>query len=333
MVEQRTENPRVTSSSLVPGKVPIKYHHLDKMQFDFVYKVYQIYKQNYSDKNKLIAVSFGKDSISLLLFLFYIQRTLNKPTYLLYCNHFYKKNNFETLKEGFKISYLINGNLIISCPMNSKKTETKQRLWRHRIFKRTVQLLKLNSIYVGHTKTDKIETVLFNLFRGSGLNGLSNLNIKNYHFEHECFKNYYSTKKLKLNIKKINIYRPLLDITRQSLKEIIKNNNIPNIIDITNFNMNFKRNKIRLILIPLLKFYFNKNIETQIERLSIQFELNNSYLNSEINHLLKNKKKITKDEFKKLPKVIQYQFLKKLITVYSGKDANFNLITKLQTKI
>ena len=45
------------------------------------------------------------------------------------------------------------------------------------MFKRTVQLLKLNSIYLGHTKTDKIETILFNLFRGSGLTGLSNFKI------------------------------------------------------------------------------------------------------------------------------------------------------------
>ena len=132
------------------------------MQFDFVYKVYQIYKQNYSDKNKLIAVSFGQDSISLLFFLFYIQQILNQPTYLLHCNHFYTKDNFFTLNEGFKISYLINGNLIIACPINIKKTETTQRLWRHRMFKRSIQLLNLNSIYLGHTKTDKIETIKYN---------------------------------------------------------------------------------------------------------------------------------------------------------------------------
>ncbi len=301
------------------------------MQFDFVYKVYQIYKQNYSDKNKLIAVSFGQDSISLLFFLFYIQQILNQPTYLLHCNHFYTKDNFFTLNEGFKISYLINGNLIIACPINIKKTETTQRLWRHRMFKRSIQLLNLNSIYLGHTKTDKIETILFNLFRGSGLTGLSNFNRENLHFEQECFIN--STQTLKLNIKTIQFRRPLLGFSRQNLKEVINNNKIPNLIDFSNFDTNFTRNKIRLILMPILKLYFNKNIETQIERLSIQFDLDNQFFESEMTQLIKTSNKITKVKFKELPISIQYRFLKKLLKIYSGKDVNFNLITKLQTKI
>ena len=331
MVEQRTENPRVTSSSLVPGKVPIKYHHIYKMQFDFIYKVYQIYKQNYSDKNKLIAVSFGQDSISLLFFLFYIQQTLNKPTYLLHCNHFYNKDNFVTLNEGFKISYLINGNLIITCPIATQKTEIKQRLWRHRMFKRVVQLLELNSIYLGHTKTDKIETILFNLFRGSGLTGLSNFKIENVHFEQECFS--HSTDHLKLNINKIRFRRPLLRISRQNLKKILTSNKLPYLIDFSNFDINFARNKIRLILIPMLKYYFNNNLETQIERLSMQFDIDNQFFESEISQLIKTSTTINKSEFKKLPRAIQYRFLKKVLKSYSGKDVNFNLIRKLQTKI
>jgi tRNA(Ile)-lysidine synthase len=331
LVEQRTENPRVTSSSLVPGKVPIKYHHLNKMQFDFVYKVYQIYRQNYSDKNKLIAVSFGQDSISLLFFLFYIQQILLQPIHLLHCNHFYHRNNFYYVREGFKISYFINGNLMISCPINTITTETKQRSWRQRIFKRSVELLNFNSIYLGHTKTDKIETILFNLFRGSGLQGLTTLTNKSFHFEHQCFQK--SNKKLKLKINKIKFIRPLLNSSRHSLKLIIKNNKIPNLIDFSNFNTNFTRNKIRLILIPLLKIYFNKNIETQIERLSFQLEIDNVFYNNQVEQLLKNKTKITRNNFKNLPKAVQYRLLKKVITIYSGREINFNLITKLQTKI
>ena len=301
------------------------------MQFDFVYKVYQIYKQNYSDKNKLIAVSFGQDSVSLLFFLFYIQQTLLQPIHLLHCNHFYQKSNFYCVREGFKISYFINGNLIISCPIDTIPTETKQRSWRQRIFKRSVELLDLNSIYLGHTKTDKIETILFNLFRGSGLQGLTTLPNQNLHFEQQCFQK--STKKLKLKINKVKFIRPLLGSSRNSLKLIIKNNKIPHFIDFSNFNTNFTRNRIRLILIPLLKVYFNKNIETQIERLSFQLEVDNSFYNSKVDQLLKNKTKITRNNFKKLPKPIQYRLLKKVITIYSGRETNFNLITKLQTKI
>lgn len=304
------------------------------MQLDFVYRVYQIYTQSYSDKKKLIAVSFGQDSISLLFILFYIQQTLKHSIHLLHCNHFYQTNNFYILREGFKISYLVNSNLIVSCPINTLQTETKQRLWRHRIFKRTVNLVKLNSIYLGHTKTDKIETILFNLFRGSNLTNLSNFTDQSIYFDHECFKNSRNNLFVQINpVSKIKFFRPLFNISRQTVKNIIKNNKIPNLIDFSNFDTNFTRNKIRLILMPILKLYFNKNIETQIERLSIQFDLDNQFFESEMTQLIKTSNKITKVKFKELPISIQYRFLKKLLKIYSGKDVNFNLITKLQTKI
>lgn len=304
------------------------------MQFDFVYRVYQIYTQSYSDKKKLIAVSFGQDSISLLFILFYIQQTLKHSIHLLHCNHFYQTNNFYILREGFKISYLVNSNLIVSCPINTLQTETKQRLWRHRIFKRTVNLVKLNSIYLGHTKTDKIETILFNLFRGSNLTNLSNFTDQNIYFDHECFKNSRNNLFVQINpVSKIKFFRPLFNISRQTVKNIIKNNEIPNLIDFSNFNIQFSRNKIRLLLVPLLKLYFNHNIETQIERTLLQAELDNVYFKKVITKLLVNKRQINKSKFKKLSKAEKYRFLKQVVTCYSGKDVNFNLIKKLETKI
>ena len=304
------------------------------MQFDFVYRVYQIYKQNYSDKNKLIGISFGQDSISLLFILFYIQEILNKSTHLLHCNHFYQTNNFYILREGFKISYLLNSNLIISCPISNLETETNQRAWRHRIFKRSINMLNLNSIYLGHTKTDKIETFLFNLFRGGSLTNLTNFTEKNTYFDHECFKTSNNNLFLKVNpYLEINLYRPLINSSRQTIKNLIKNNNIPNLIDYSNFDTKFNRNKIRLLLLPLLKVYFNTNIEEQIERSLIQAEIDNLYFKTKIIKLLNKKNKLNKSEFKRLSKAEKYRFLKQVLNCYSGKDVNFNLIKKIETKI
>ena len=119
----------------------------------------------------------------------------------------------------------------------------------------------------------------------------------------------------------------------QNLKKILTSNKLPYLIDFSNFDINFARNKIRLILIPMLKYYFNNNLETQIERLSMQFDIDNQFFESEISQLIKTSTTINKSEFKKLPRAIQYRFLKKVLKSYSGKDVNFNLIRKLQTKI
>jgi tRNA(Ile)-lysidine synthase len=304
------------------------------MQLDFIYKVYQIYKQNHLDKTKVVAVSFGKDSISLLMMLNYLQRTINESIYILHCNHFSQKNNFFSIQESFKLSYLINSHLYISCPIISPKGETKQRLWRHRIYKRTINLVNSNSIFLGHTKTDKIETFFLNLLRGTNLNSLSNFQTHNIQFEHECFTNPTFYPNLILNKSlKINYYRPLLAFSRKEIKNLVDNNRIPNIVDRSNFNTNLKRNKIRLILLPLLKLYFNSNIDNQIERLLAQTNIDNRYFKTQIFNILSNKKSISKSEFRTLPKAIQYRILKKLLNTYSGRDTNFNLIQNLQSKI
>ena len=338
MVEQRTENPRVTSSSLVPGKLKqFNTNIKTAMQTNFVYKVYQIYKQNYVNKKKLIAISSGNDSIVLLIFMNMIQLLLNQSINLIHCNHFYQKCNFYFIQEVFKITYLVNGTLLISSPIKQTYTETANRSWRQRIFIRGLLINNSKDLFLAHTRNDKNETFLFNLMRGTTLQGCSNFTNKKIKIETSCFSTSSNKKKLVFQTNhEFNFNRPLLNFSRTEIKKLSKLNNFPYSIDPSNLNITFSRNLIRLIIVPILKNYFNFNIEKQFVKFLVQAENDSKYFEVTTNKLsqnIKSNKNLTKFEFRKLPKPFQYKLLNLCIKKYSGKDVSFNLINKLIEKI
>jgi len=113
-------------------------------------------------------------------------------------------------------------------------------------------------IAVGHNLNDNIETLLINLVRGTGLKGLTGM---------EPISN--------------RIIRPLLFATRAQIEEYSKQEKIPFREDRSNLDIKYTRNKIRHVLIPLLK-EINPGIETILndtaERLSETSDIVSRYL-------------------------------------------------------
>ncbi len=85
-------------------------------------------------------------------------------------------------------------------------------------------------IVVGHHADDAVETFFLNLLRGSGLKGLSGMRAK-----------------------RDNILRPLLGVTRADILDYIQEYNLSYRNDITNLETIYRRNKLRLDVIPQLQ--------------------------------------------------------------------------------
>ncbi len=83
------------------------------------------------------------------------------------------------------------------------------------------------SIAVGHHREDNIETMLLNLLRGCGLHGVKGMLPKNGY-----------------------IVRPLLDTSREELLQYLNSKQLPFIVDSSNLQNDFKRNKLRNVIIP-----------------------------------------------------------------------------------
>ena len=86
------------------------------------------------------------------------------------------------------------------------------------------------AIAVAHHRDDSIETMLLNLMRGTGIKGLAGIKPKNRY-----------------------IVRPLLEISKQDIMQYAAKRKLPFVTDSSNLQDEFIRNKIRLLVIPLMQ--------------------------------------------------------------------------------
>ncbi|MBQ4283093.1 MAG: tRNA lysidine(34) synthetase TilS, partial [Lachnospira sp.] len=100
-------------------------------------------------------------------------------------------------------------------------------------------------IAVAHHMDDQAETVLMNIFRGSGLKGVSGMAPV-----------------------RGNIIRPLLCVTRQDIEDYIAHQGLSYVTDSTNSENVYTRNRVRNELIPYVKQNFNPEIVKHLASLA-----------------------------------------------------------------
>ena len=168
-----------------------------------------------------------------------------------YVKEYCEKNNIEFYSRSIDVQKIGN-NMKIG-------TEEAGRKVRYEFFDEILEKTDSNKVAIAHNKNDKIETILMNLFRGSGVLGLKGIDIKNGKY-----------------------IRPLLECERNEIEEYCLKNNLNPRIDKTNFDNKYTRNKIRNIVIPYIKKEFNPNIINTIDRLSILVSEEEEYINKQI---------------------------------------------------
>lgn len=107
---------------------------------------------------------------------------------------------------------------------------------------------RMVKIAVAQNANDQAETILFRLLRGTGTDGLAGIA---YERQERGF----------------SIIRPVLDIYRNEIEEYCEANRLEPVIDHTNNEEIYARNKIRLELIPHLENKYNENIKDSLVRL------------------------------------------------------------------
>ncbi len=137
--------------------------------------------------------------------------------------------------------------------MNTKQkpqglsVETWARQLRYEFFD-SIAKQKGAKLATAHTLSDKCETVIFNMCRGSSLKGVCGIPAV-----------------------RGNIIRPLIDCTRNDIEEYCAKNSIPFVTDQSNFSEEYSRNKIRLRVVPVLK-QINSRSEHQIGEFTKEME-------------------------------------------------------------
>lgn len=121
--------------------------------------------------------------------------------------------------------------------------EEAARNLRYAALRRTASAVGAKMIATAHHRGDQAETVLIKLLRGAGLDGLAGMR--------SCQN---------------DIIRPLLAIDRSELVDYCRLTATEYCIDSTNADTVYTRNRVRLLLLPLLQKQFNPEIIPTLAR-------------------------------------------------------------------
>jgi tRNA(Ile)-lysidine synthase len=236
--------------------------------------------REFTQKNQLIspgdkiivAISGGVDSVVLLDVLNEIKEQLKFELIAAHFNH--KLRGAESDEdEEFVRRYC--SNLGIECYVRgedtreyckSKKISIQEgaRELRYNFFE-TLRLLKgFDKIATAHNANDNAETVLLNLFRGSGVNGLAGIQVK-----------------------RGSIIRPLLFATREEIEKYAEAKGLSFRIDSSNLKTSYRRNYIRLKILPMISENINPGIIETLNRTAQIFSELSNFIKHEVSKIVK----------------------------------------------
>ena len=183
----------------------------------------------------VIGLSGGADSVALLEVLCSLRWERGLRLAAVHVHHGIRKNAQEDVefcrelcmekKVDFFCEYVDVPEMARSQGLSE---EEAGRNARYQIFEEYRGKLQMDIIAVAHHQNDQAETMLFQLFRGSGLRGLSGMQPK-----------------------RGNIIRPLLGVSRKEIEEYLCDKQIAYVTDETNICDQYSRNKIRHHVLPV----------------------------------------------------------------------------------
>lgn len=182
----------------------------------------------------LVAVSGGADSTALL----YALCRLKRNVLVAHCNFHLRGEESDRdqsyvedfcLKHGVELR-VKHFDVPAYCQANKVSFEMACRDLRYEWFRQLMVENVCSRIAVAHNSDDNIETMLLNMFRGTGIDGLVGMKIDTG-----------------------EIIRPLLQFTRVEIEKYLAEENVDYVIDSTNLGSDFKRNYIRNQLLPQLE--------------------------------------------------------------------------------
>jgi tRNA(Ile)-lysidine synthase len=112
----------------------------------------------------------------------------------------------------------------------------------------------------GHTGSDRAETLLYNLIRGSGSDGLQALT-----WQRALTEN-------------ISLVRPLLNFSRSETQQFCEQFQLPVWEDVANDNLSYARNRLRQQILPQIKEHFNPQVEMALAQTAEILQAETEYL-------------------------------------------------------
>lgn len=258
-------------------------------------------------ENDLVAagVSGGADSLCLLFVLLEYRKKVPFDLVVVHVNHLIREDAFRD--ENFVKEICEKENL----PFYAKRADVRRlakechmseeeagRKVRYEAFGEALELYKKKGalqgkIAVAHHQGDSAETMLFHLFRGTGVYGMAGI----------------------LPVHE-NVIRPLLTCSRKEIEEYLSKREQKWCIDCTNEEDTYTRNKIRHHILGYADSQINEKATEHIAKAALQIASLREYLESEVAKMAEEISKqeqeavsIDVEKLKAYPEFLQNQFL------------------------
>ena len=200
----------------------------------------------------VVALSGGPDSTALLVALAQTSKELDFDIIVAHYNHGLRGTSSDEDEKYSQELARKFGFIFLSGKMDSKLRQHGQspedfyRRQRYQFLNKVTEDYNAQKIVLGHNIQDQAETVLLNLLRGSGLEGLKGI----------------------LPMREGKFIRPLIEITRAEIIAFLNEAGMSYCQDSSNESSIYLRNKIRSELIPYLKENYNPRIVENLAQMA-----------------------------------------------------------------
>lgn len=282
------------------------------------------------EKGVLVGLSGGADSVMLLIFLYHYRNKHPEISILsTHINHLIRE---EEAKRDLLFSSELSSSLgiefvskEIDVPKIARESkcgiEETARKVRYDAFSDIISSRNdIGTISVAHNATDNVETMVFNMLRGSGIRGIAGIPPV-----------------------RDNVIRPLIRIPKADIEKALLEFDIPFVTDSTNLSTDYSRNYIRHEILPKFR-QICTNPEQAMQRLSDILRENASYFDYESKKFLSENlidgaislKKLLSLKAAMLQEVIksflesrkiecEYTHVNKICSLLGGKDFSLDL--------
>ena len=197
----------------------------------------------------VVGYSGGRDSLALLLVFRELDRLGACRISAAHVDHRLRPDSAEAAERASEVASDLGVPCVVKAAPGSlrraypgQSVEDVARRFRYQQLTQVVEEVGADAIAVGHHRGDQVETVLLHVLRGSGLAGLSGM---------------ASDAVLPVpgsaSGAEMRVIRPFLHEPPETLAEIVADSGLPVIKDPSNVSPDFRRNRVRHELLPLME--------------------------------------------------------------------------------
>ncbi len=253
----------------------------------------------------VVGVSGGPDSMVLLHLLLKLKQALSIGIVCCHVNHNTGRTG-QTEDEKFVRNYCLKSDVIYEVMTvenyGDDNFHNEARSIRYRFFSDMAKKHNAKYIFTAHHADDLIETILMRIVRGSTLRGYSG-------FSKEIKNNNY-------------IIRPLINVTKEEIIDYIKKHRLKYVVDDSNFEDVYTRNRFRKYVIPALKKE-DKLVHKKFAKFSQTLLEYNEYIDKQVRKVIKvvvTQNVLNIEEFLKQEHLIQMKIIYLMLEKYYQDD-------------